>query len=77
MPHDGARVPTRAGTTAARPVPTGGRGRVRAQLVGGDLDHGATPDGGWAVHLTLPVEHPTRDPIITMRAPAALPEAPA
>ncbi|WP_060576786.1 MULTISPECIES: sensor histidine kinase [unclassified Pseudonocardia] len=27
----------------------------RAQLVGGELDHGPTSDGGWQVRLTLPV----------------------
>jgi signal transduction histidine kinase len=63
------------------PGPGGGFGLVgmaeRAQLVGGDLDYGATPDGGWEVRLALPVEDPASDPITTMRAPAPLPEAPA
>jgi signal transduction histidine kinase len=63
--------------TGPDPGPGSGFGLVgmaeRAQLVGGDLTCGATPDGGWEVRLTLPVE----DPISTVGAPAPLPEAPA
>lgn len=78
-PHDGRlTIIVRNGTPAGPdPGPGGGFGLVgmaeRAQLVGGELTHGATPDGGWEVRLTLPVE----DTITTMRAPAPLPEAPA
>jgi signal transduction histidine kinase len=34
--------------------------RERAALVGGTLDAGADPDGGWTVRLTLPSEPPER-----------------
>jgi signal transduction histidine kinase len=48
------------------PGPGGGFGLVgmaeRAQLVGADLTHGTTPDGGWEVRLTLPVEDSTSTP---------------
>jgi nitrate/nitrite-specific signal transduction histidine kinase len=60
--------------TGPDPGPGGGFGLIgmaeRAQLVGGDLVHGATPDGGWEVRLTLPVE----DPVTTLRASTTLPE---
>jgi signal transduction histidine kinase len=78
-PHDGRlTIAVRNGAPAGPdPGPGGGFGLVgmaeRAQLVGGDLTYGVTPDGGWEVRLTLPVE----DTISTMRAPAPLPEAPA
>jgi signal transduction histidine kinase len=78
-PHDGRlTITVRNGAPAGPDAgPGGGFGLVgmgeRAQLVGADLAYGATPDGGWEVRLTLPVE----DPISTMRAPAPLPEAPA
>ena len=78
-PHDGRiAITVRNGPPAGPdPGPGGGFGLVgmaeRAQLVGGDLTYGSTPDGGWEVSLALPVE----DPISTMRAPASLPEAPA
>jgi signal transduction histidine kinase len=78
-PHDGRlAITVRNGTPAGPdPGPGGGFGLVgmaeRAQLVGGELTYGATPDGGWEVRLTLPVE----DTITTMRASATLPEAPA
>jgi signal transduction histidine kinase len=78
-PHDGRlTITVRNGTPAGPdPGPCGGFGLVgmaeRAQLVGGELTCGATPDGGWEVRLTLPVG----DTITTMRASAPLPEAPA
>lgn len=60
--------------TGPDPGPGGGFGLIgmaeRAQLVGGDLAHGATADGGWEVRLTLPVE----DTVSTRRAAAPLPE---
>jgi signal transduction histidine kinase len=77
-PHEGRlTIIVRNGApTEPDPGPGGGFGLVgmaeRAQLVGGELAYGATPDGGWEVRLTLPVE----DPITTMPAPAPLPEAP-
>ena len=47
--------------TGTDPGPGGGFGLIgmaeRAQLVGGELSYGATPDGGWHVRLTLPVEN--------------------
>ena len=78
-PHDGRlTITVRNGAPAGPDAgPGSGFGLVgmaeRAQLVGGDLTYGATPDGGWEVRLTLPVE----DKISTMPAPAPLPEAPA
>jgi signal transduction histidine kinase len=77
-PHDGRiAITVRNGPPVGPdPGPGGGFGLVgmaeRAQLVGGDLAYGSTPDDGWEVRLALPVE----DPISTMRAPAPLPEAP-
>jgi len=67
-PHDGRlTVTVRNGAPAEPdPGPGGGFGLVgmteRAQLVGADLTYGATPDGGWEVRLTLPVEDPTSTP---------------
>jgi signal transduction histidine kinase len=78
-PHGGqvAIIVRNGAPTAPDPGPGSGFGLVgmaeRAQLVGGELDHGATPDGGWEVRLTLPLS----ETISTMRAPAPLPEAPA
>jgi signal transduction histidine kinase len=78
-PDDGRLLIIVRNGPAAEPDPGPGSGfglvgmAERAQLVGGDLAYGATPDGGWEVRLTLPVE----DTISTMRAPAPLPEAPA
>jgi signal transduction histidine kinase len=78
-PHDGRLTITVRNGPPAGPDRGhgGGFGLVgmaeRAQLVGGGLTYGATPDGGWEVRLTLPVE----DPISTVGAPAPLPEAPA
>lgn len=55
--------------TGSDPGPGGGFGLVgmaeRARLVGADLTYGATPDGGWEVALTVPVDDTTS----TMRAP--------
>jgi signal transduction histidine kinase len=57
-PDDGARAgrPVRA----AQPARTAGYGlrgmRERADLVGADLRHGPTPDGGWEVRLAIPRE---------------------
>lgn len=78
-PHDRRlTITVRNGVpTGPDPGPGGGFGLVgmaeRAQLVGGDLAYGTTPDGGWEVRLTLPVD----DTIGTTRAPAPLPEDPA
>lgn len=44
----------------------------RAALVGADLRHGPTPDGGWEVRLRLPRERPAADPA----EPAADPDDP-
>ena len=72
--HGRVVVTVRNGPPAAPdPGPGGGFGLVamaeRAQLVGGDLAHGPTDDGGWQVRLSLPVEpdhdadpDPERDP---------------
>ncbi|MBP2364429.1 sensor histidine kinase [Pseudonocardia parietis] len=61
-------------STGPDPGPGGGFGLIgmaeRAQLVGADLTYGATPDGGWEVRLTLPVD----DTISRTRAPAPLTE---
>jgi len=52
----------RNGPPGREPVPSehGGHGlrgmRERAELVGADLRHGPTPDGGWEVRLVLPRE---------------------
>lgn len=52
----------RNGPPGRDPVPSehGGHGlrgmRERAELVGADLRHGPTPDGGWEVRLVLPRE---------------------
>ncbi len=78
-PRDGRlTITVRNGApTGPAPGPGGGFGLVglaeRAQLVGADLTCGATPDGGWEVRLTVPVE----DAVATLRAPTTLPEAPA
>ncbi len=78
-PRDGRlTITVRNGApTGPDPGPGGGFGLLgmaeRAQLVGADLSYGATPDGGWEVRLTLPVE----DGVTTLRPPATLPEAPA
>jgi signal transduction histidine kinase len=78
-PHEGRlAVTVRNGApTGPDPGPGGGFGLIgmaeRAQLVGGDLVHGATPDGGWEVRLTLPVE----EAVTTLRASTTLPEGPA
>ncbi|MBP2327823.1 signal transduction histidine kinase [Kibdelosporangium banguiense] len=62
--------------TSPDPGPGGGFGLVgmaeRAQLVGADLDHGPTPEGGWEVRLRLPLG----ETVSTMCAPASLPEVP-
>lgn len=54
-----------ASASAPRPTPTPTREgfgllgmRERAALVGGTLDAGTDPDGGWTVRLTLPSEPP-------------------
>jgi signal transduction histidine kinase len=58
--------------TSPDPVPGSGFGLVgmaeRAQLVGADLDHGPTLDGGWEVRLRLPLG----ETVSTMCAPATL-----
>ncbi|MDN5915695.1 MAG: histidine kinase, partial [Pseudonocardia sp.] len=78
-PHeDRLTITVRNGVpTGPDPGPGGGFGLIgmaeRAQLVGADLTYGATPDGGWEVVLTLPVD----DTIGTTRAPAPLSEDPA
>ncbi|MCO1659371.1 sensor histidine kinase [Pseudonocardia humida] len=78
-PRDGRlTVTVRNGApTGPDPGPGSGFGLLgmaeRAQLIGADLSYGATPDGGWEVGLTLPVE----DDVTTIRSPATLPEAPA
>jgi signal transduction histidine kinase len=62
-PHQGrlAVVVRNGAPTGPDPGPGGGFGLIgmaeRAQLVGAELDHGPTPDGGWEVRLTLPVEN--------------------
>ncbi|MGI5499116.1 sensor histidine kinase [Lentzea sp. CA-135723] len=60
--------------TGADPGPGGGFGLVgmaeRAQLVAADLRYGPTPDGGWEVRLSLPLE----EAVSTMAAPATVPE---
>ncbi|SMD27052.1 sensor histidine kinase [Kibdelosporangium aridum] len=60
--------------TSPDPGPGSGFGLVgmaeRAQLVGADLDHGPTLDGGWEVRLRLPLG----ETVSTMCAPATLPE---
>ena len=69
-------VPT--GTDAG---PGGGLGLVgmaeRAQLVGAELAHGPTPDGGWEVRLTLPVGEAVGEAVGTVPSPTTPPEAPA
>jgi signal transduction histidine kinase len=61
-PHGGRLTITvrNSAPTAPDPGPGGGFGLVgmaeRAQLVGAELTHGPTADGGWEVRLTLPVE---------------------
>jgi signal transduction histidine kinase len=78
-PHDGRLVVTVRNGAPSGPDPGPGSGfgllgmAERAQLVGADLTHGATPDGGWEVRLTLPVE----DPPTALHAPTTPPEAPA
>jgi len=62
--REGAAVvlTVRNGPPGRDPVPSehGGHGlrgmRERAELVGADLRHGPTPDGGWEVRLVLPRE---------------------
>lgn len=76
-PRDGrlAVVVRNGAPTGPDPGPGGGFGLVgmaeRAQLVGADLTYGPSPDGGWEVRLTLPVE----DALSTLRPPTTLPEA--
>jgi signal transduction histidine kinase len=76
-PRDGRlSVVVRNGVPAGPdPGPGGGFGLVgiaeRAQLVGADLTYGPTPDGGWEVRLTLPIE----DEVTTMFTPTTFPEA--
>jgi signal transduction histidine kinase len=52
-----------APAAATAPAPQGGHGlqgmAERAALVGADLRHGPTPDGGWEVRLRLPRDRPT------------------
>jgi signal transduction histidine kinase len=78
-PHDGRLTVTVRNSAPAGPDPGpgGGFGLIgmaeRAQLVGADLDYGATPDGGWEVRLAVPVE----DAVTTLRASTTLPEGPA
>ena len=83
-PHGGpVTVVVRNGApTGPDPGRGGGFGLIgmaeRAQLVGGDLTYGRTPEGGWEVRLTLPVGNGVlRDHVDTLRAPTPLPEAPA
>ncbi|MBN9794519.1 sensor histidine kinase [Pseudonocardia sp. TMWB2A] len=78
-PRDGwVAVVVRNGVPAGPdPGPGGGFGLVgmaeRAQLVGADLTHGPTADGGWEVRLTLPLG----ETVGTVDATAPRPEAPA
>lgn len=59
---DAVVLTVRNGPPGREPVPSehGGHGlrgmRERADLVGADLRHGPTPDGGWEVRLVLPRE---------------------
>lgn len=59
---DAVVLTVRNGPPGRDPVPSehGGHGlrgmRERAELVGADLRHGPTPDGGWEVRLVLPRE---------------------
>lgn len=59
---DAVVLTVRNGPAGRDPVPSehGGHGlrgmRERAELVGADLRHGPTPDGGWEVRLVLPRE---------------------
>ncbi|MGC7095363.1 sensor histidine kinase [Amycolatopsis lurida] len=76
-PHEGwITISVRNGVpTGPDPGPGGGFGLIgmaeRAQLVGAELDHGPTPEGGWEVRLRLPLA----ETVSTMCAPATLPEA--
>lgn len=59
---DAVVLTVRNGPPGRDPIPSehGGHGlrgmRERAELVGADLRHGPTPDGGWEVRLVLPRE---------------------
>jgi len=60
-----SRTPPPMPTFTPTPTPTPTREgfgllgmRERAALVGGTLDAGTDPDGGWTVRLTLPSEPP-------------------
>lgn len=64
---DAVVLTVRNGPPGREPVPSehGGHGlrgmRERAHLVGADLRHGPTPDGGWEVRLVLPREPLTEE----------------